>query len=49
VREEPAEVVPGLYAGPGCVDLEEWGVDVSLIVTLEEGIVDKDLLEQLRG
>jgi len=35
VREEPAEVVPGLYAGPGCVDLEEWGVDVSLIVTLD--------------
>ncbi len=35
MRDEPAEVVPGLYAGPGCLDLEEWGVEVDLIVTLE--------------
>ncbi|MGC9072463.1 MAG: protein-tyrosine phosphatase family protein [Acidilobus sp.] len=35
MREGPAEVLPGLLAGPGCVDLEERGVDVDLIVTLE--------------
>lgn len=35
MREEPAEVVKGLYAGPGCIDLEEWGVAVDVIVTLE--------------
>ena len=29
------EVVKGLYAGPGCVDLDEEGVEVDLIVTLE--------------
>ncbi|MGC9210010.1 MAG: protein-tyrosine phosphatase family protein [Acidilobus sp.] len=35
MRGEPAEVVPGLFAGPGCLDLEEWGIDVDYIVTLE--------------
>ncbi|MGC9112532.1 protein-tyrosine phosphatase family protein [Acidilobus sp.] len=31
----PAEVAPNLYAGPGCVDLDEYGIKVDVIITLE--------------
>ena len=35
MRDEPAEVIKGLYAGPGCVDLDDYGISVDAIITLE--------------
>ena len=35
VSDCPAEVIKGLYAGPGCIDLDEYGIDVDLIITLD--------------
>ncbi len=32
---EVVEVIDGLYAGPGCVDLDEDGIKVDYVVTLE--------------